>query len=195
MISIAEGMTPAEFVAAININTPSVKAGGIVEINTSMSGSELAAALNNNLEVNNINVGITSGVLVYTINNHFSSYDISLDQPTGVVIEWVDDFARIIFNDNTSGIAYHEIWEERNNEGYTLSHILSPGVESDDYYTWQGASLNYRIRAKQGDKYSLFTDVEVVDILPSMTARCFFAVVDLRFTRPWTSNYKTPPTK
>jgi len=82
------------------------------------------------------------------------------DAPVDFKAEWHDDFARITFSDQTGGLADHELWEEKDGGGYALAYTIPAGTTSYDYYTWQNADLNFKVRAKVGGSYSAFTAVQ-----------------------------------
>jgi lysophospholipase L1-like esterase len=80
-------------------------------------------------------------------------------KPTGLTLTWVDDYCQVDFTDSTGGVASHEIWSSRNGAAYTLVTTLAAGDTSYDDYTWQNASMNYKVRAKSGSWYSEFSSV------------------------------------
>lgn len=158
---IIEGMTPDEFVIDLNNNFTDRFPESIV-IEKTMTGIELEYTLNENFSKTESYVGQNGLVNKNNINNNFIIHNISLLKPTGLAIEWIDDFLRITFNDETSGTAQHEIWEKRDSGNYSLVHTLASGVETYDYYTWQNSVLKLRIRAKNGVYYSPFSTEETI---------------------------------
>lgn len=82
------------------------------------------------------------------------------DAPEDFKVEWIDDFARITFDDKTGGLGDHEVWENVDGDGFALVYTIPAGIESYDYYTWQNADLDFRLRSKIGDLYSAFTHTE-----------------------------------
>ena len=154
MTTIAEGMTPAQFITAMNDNFTDVIVGSTALVDT-MDGYALQTALNNNFSQSDTYVGQKG--FINKLNGYFSEYDISLDAPSGFGGEWIDDFLRITLNESVGNQC--EIWEQLNSGTYVLIHTLNSGIETVDYKTWQNADLNFRIRAKNGSHYSIFSDV------------------------------------
>ena len=87
-----------------------------------------------------------------------SEDDIIFTTPTNVLLESVEDFTRISFDDETGGIAKHEIWYSKAGADYELLVILDAGVTDYDYTTYQMEDYSFKIRAGQDELYSAFTD-------------------------------------
>lgn len=81
------------------------------------------------------------------------------DPPSVVNVVWVDDFARITFVDNTQNLSRHQIWEAVGDGEYSLVTTLSAGDTSYDNYTWQNASMNFKIRAVSDYDTSLYSTI------------------------------------
>jgi lysophospholipase L1-like esterase len=79
--------------------------------------------------------------------------------PTGLSLTWVNDYCQIDFADATGGVAQHEIWSSKNGADYVLVATLDAGTVTYNDATWQNASMNYRVRAKDGTWYSDYTTV------------------------------------
>lgn len=154
MTEITIGMTPTEFITAMNSNFTDTVAEHTTLVD-SMLGDELQTTLNSNFNKSDIYLGQKG--YISKLNANFAEHDVSLTAPNTLAVEWIDDFARITFNESSGNQC--EIWEQLNSEDYVLAHTLDSGVETYDYYTWQGADLNFRIRAKNGSLYSPFSDV------------------------------------
>jgi hypothetical protein len=167
MTTIVEGMTPAEFIIAMNSNFADIVAG-YVTIAETMTGIELQEALNSNYSDSDTYIG--SG-FINKLNSNFVTYDVSLTAPSEITLTWIDDYARISFTDNTEGEAKHEIWERqtwKNTTGdvvedYVLRQILNEGVETVNLKTWQNSVLDYRIRAVKEDQYSNYSVKETIN--------------------------------
>jgi lysophospholipase L1-like esterase len=82
--------------------------------------------------------------------------------PSGLTVEWVDDYAKIDFTDNSGGVSQHEIWESKNGEPYLLVTTLAAGVTTYNNYTWQNANMNFKIRAISGELASEFSDAVAI---------------------------------
>jgi len=146
--SIIKGMTPAEYVSAMNNNYSLVKAGNITTLTVGMSGSQLISAINNNSGSSMASVGQKATPFTSAINSYFGLFDLSLTKPSSVSILWDDDFATITFSDETTGSATHELWESKDGDTWELSNIIAIGSESKEYYSFQNADYNFRIRAR-----------------------------------------------
>lgn len=77
--------------------------------------------------------------------------------PDDFDVKWQDDFARVTFTDKSGGESEHELWESVDGGSYSLVYTFPPGVSSYDYYTWQNANLNFKLRARHGVQFSSFT--------------------------------------
>lgn len=93
---------------------------------------------------------------------HIGSDLICPPVPEDLAVEWIDDFAQITFTDMSGGRAKHEIWEQVDGGGYELVTTLDAGIETYDYYTWQNADLDFKIRSRSGGSYSAFTAEESI---------------------------------
>jgi len=79
-------------------------------------------------------------------------------KPTALALSWLDDYANIDFQDQSNGECQFEIWESVNGGPYTLVTTLDQGISSYHNYTYQGAEVSVKVRAKYGVWYSDFTD-------------------------------------
>lgn len=158
MIQIEAGMTSTEFLNAINTNSLKL-IGNCITVLESMEGSELETIFNSMFDQSENYIGISGNTYIKKLNQIYNSQDYSLDKPTSESVLWVDDLARISFSDESVGLSQHEIWEKVDDNDYTLVTTLGAGVASYDYKTDQNAKLKYRIRAKQGNLFSEFTDI------------------------------------
>jgi len=79
-------------------------------------------------------------------------------KPDSFAVTWVNDFAELTWVDKTLGQSSFEIWESKNAGTYELSSTTAIGAEIDSVYTWQGAEISFKIRAKYGTWYSEFTE-------------------------------------
>jgi hypothetical protein len=158
---IIEGMTPEDYMSALTVDF----AGVLIEdvptpVTDEMDGIEIQDAINDNFGKSDVLVGIRGSSFVNKINANFAAYgDISLAEPSDFAVVWTDDYAAITFTDNSGGTAQHEVWESKDERVYQLAYTIPIGVEFYNYYTWQNASLKFRIRAKQGTSYSLYSSV------------------------------------
>jgi len=159
MITIIEGMTTEEFITAIN-NNLNETIGAYIEIDDTITTEEIETILNANFLKSDKLVGISGSNFINIINTNFNEHDISINKPIELAIEWIEDFANITFTDNSGGTAQHEIWESKNGGVYELVKTLDAGIEIYEYPTWQNASLNFKIRAKNENLYSIFTNAE-----------------------------------
>jgi hypothetical protein len=158
MIQIEAGMTSTEFLNAINSNSIEL-IGNYIPILYTMEGTDIEINLNSMFGQSDDYIGINGSTYINRFNQIYSNQDDSLNKPTSESVSWIDDFARISFNDESAGISQHEIWEEVDGGDYTLVTTLNAGVTSYDYKTDQNANLKFRIRAKQGDLFSVFADI------------------------------------
>lgn len=81
--------------------------------------------------------------------------------PTNLSLEWIDDFVRIQFTDNSND-GEHEIWEQVDGGGYNLVTTLSENITRYDYQTWQNADIDFKVRSKKNNIYSDFSGVESI---------------------------------
>jgi hypothetical protein len=140
---IVSGMTPEEFVIAINNNFKDVVLQTPVLLNDTMSSTDWINAVNNNAGTN-LYVGQKN--LIDEINSKFGSFDVSISAPSALTVIWSEDYATVSFTDNSGGIAQHQIYEELQGV-YSLVTTLNAGVTTYKYFTWQNASLNFKVRA------------------------------------------------
>jgi len=78
--------------------------------------------------------------------------------PLNLAVVWVDDYAQMTWDiSDTRG--QYEIWQELNGGGYELVATTAEGASSYNNYTWQNASMNFKVRGIGGGVYSEFTDV------------------------------------
>ena len=157
LTTIIEGMSQAQFLSALNANFALTVANYTTV--TNLPTPDLQTLLNANFSKSDTYLGIKGSSFAGLINGNFLAHDISISKPTSLAVTWINDFARITFTDHSGGIAQHEIWESKNNGVYTLAYTVPTGVATYDYYTWQNASLNFKIRSKNGSSYSEFTSV------------------------------------
>ena len=154
---IYKGMTPAEYLTAINtafdakIANYTVISGTVNEI----------AIINNNLSDDIIAVGQSGNTFINALNNKFNEYDNSLSTPTDLSVIWVDDFARITFTESLESQC--EIYEQLDDGNYVLCNTLNGGVGIYDYKCWQNSSYNFRLRFKNNDLYSAFAEKISID--------------------------------
>ena len=158
MTQIIEGMTPTQFINAVNANAADVLSNYTVIDNT-MNGLTLQTNLNYGFGTSYSFLGMRGSSYANIINSNFNVHDISISKPMNHSVAWMNDFARNTFTDHSGGTAQHELWESKNGGAYSLVYIFSPGNATYDYLTWQNANLNFKIRAKNGSLYSPFTSV------------------------------------
>lgn len=79
--------------------------------------------------------------------------------PSGLLATWTNDYAALTWVDNTGGVAVYEVWESKNEGEYTLTTTTTSGATSYNDYTWQNASINFKIRAKIDSWYSDYSEV------------------------------------
>jgi len=80
--------------------------------------------------------------------------------PTDVtaVVVLNSDTVKLDFTDHTGGIAQHEIVEAIGAGSYTAVTTLAAGVTTYTYATWQGTTMNFKVRAViTGPYYSNYT--------------------------------------
>lgn len=159
IVEIIEGMTPAEYISAINANLSGVLLEAYTPVTEEMTTIELQDNINANLTKELSVVGVRGSSLVSLVNSAFTDYGFSGDTPTAFEIESVEDFTQISFTDQSGGNAKHEIWQSKDSGEYELYTTLNEGVSSYDYVTYQMEHYKFRIRSKRGNTYSTFTDV------------------------------------
>jgi hypothetical protein len=151
---ITEGMTPIEFINEINSILIDLSPN-YTGVNKDMSGVELEAVLNTEFSKTYSLVGMRGISYINTINGNL---EFNIEKPTGFGVTWVDDYVQIDFTSEDE-LAQHQIYESLNGGDYELVHTIDAGVRAYNYYTWQNANLNFKVRAKNVDDYSKFTDV------------------------------------
>jgi len=80
-------------------------------------------------------------------------------KPTVLTLGWENDYMTVDFTDNSGGICEHEIWESKDGGAYSLVTTLAAGTTHYHDSTWQNASMNYKVRAKDGVWFSDYSDV------------------------------------
>ena len=92
-------------------------------------------------------------------SSYWNPQKIEAAKPTNLTVVCENDYAKISFTDNSDGKAEHEIYEANDAGSYSLVAALPKGVVSYNNYTYQNASMNFKIRAKGGTFFSTYTDV------------------------------------
>ena len=78
--------------------------------------------------------------------------------PTDLAVIWEDDYAKLDWTIYGTKGSY-EVWESVNGGDYALAATTSEGVDTYNFYTYQNASVNIKIRGVKHGYYSEFTDV------------------------------------
>ena len=159
MTTIVNGMASGDLITALNANFLEIcGAGNYTEIDDTMDGTTIDTNFDANFQTSRDFVGMKGSTLLNILNTEFDPAYIHT--PSGLILEWVDDYCQIDITDNTGGTAQHAIWESLNGADYSLVHTLDTGVETYNYATWQNANLNLKVRAKDGTVYSKYGIVE-----------------------------------
>jgi hypothetical protein len=160
MTDLTEGLNQTDFLAAINDNFAELAViHSVSAYTTILSTDNYVNLINSNYGSNIVWAGMNGLQFKNALYNIFFNATGSFTTPSSPAITWINDFARITFTDHTNGTAPHEIWESKNGGSYTLAHTLAAGITTYDYYTWQNANLNFKIRAHDNLVYSGYSTV------------------------------------
>lgn len=95
--------------------------------------------------------------------NKWSSYW-TTHIPTNLSVIWVDDYAQMTW-DITGTRGQYEIWESLNGGAYSL--VATTGIAVNSYlnYTYQNATMKFKVRGVGGGEYSVFSN-EITLVTP-----------------------------
>jgi hypothetical protein len=79
--------------------------------------------------------------------------------PSELAVVWENDYAKLTWVDNTGGLATYEVWESLNGGIYTLNTTTLAGAQTCNAFVWQNGNVNIKIKARLGNKTSVFSDV------------------------------------
>jgi hypothetical protein len=159
MTLLTEGLTPTQFNNIMNSNFTEFAIDTGIDPATMITLTALSDYISTiNSNFGSSVVGFGSG-FANTVNNKFISSISGIHSPYNVTSTWLNDYAQISFTDNTGGVAQHEIWEAKGTGNYILVTTLLAGVTICNNYTWQNASMNFKVRAKIGSSYSNFSPI------------------------------------
>jgi hypothetical protein len=159
MKRLTTGLTPAEFLTIINqnfIELADIRAVG--HYDSIVAGDDIVSKINTYYGSSIVTYG-NANVFKYSFENVLLSNGCLLD-PSGLTLTWLEDFLRISFTANSS--VQHEIYESVNGGAYALVTTLNEGVITYDYHTWQNATLDIKVRAKNGTIYSDYSSTSVI---------------------------------
>lgn len=156
---IVAGMTPVEYISAINANLSGVLLEAYTPVTQVMTTIELQNTLNTNLSKSDVLVGVSGVSYLSTINSNFTDYGFAGNTPTLITATAVEDFIRISFTDGSGGLAQHEILQSKDGAAFELLTTLDAGVSSYDYECTLILGYKFRVRSKRGAVYSTYTTV------------------------------------
>jgi len=164
MIVITAGMTPAQFVTALN-SSFDAELYTYDLITSTMTGAELKNALNSNFGNSEIYTSKSGINYINSINSNFTDLqelnEASVSLPENFAIVCEDDFVKLSWDNNIRKINV-EIWESKNSEPFILAHTYTGNSGEYEYKTWQNASLDFKIRGKKNTTVSEFSSVETI---------------------------------
>lgn len=105
-----------------------------------------------------IDPGVAIILIENTIDIESPYQNNDIDPPSNLSIKWIDDYARITFDNNSVG-AKHQIFESVNGGNYSLVTTTDAGVAIYNYNAWQNARINFKIRAVTDNVSSGFSEV------------------------------------
>lgn len=158
MKNLTEGLTPVQFLTALNQNFIELAAiRSVFSYPTILESDNYVDLINSNYGSDEVSFGSKAHKFTTDLYNAFIVKSGGLINPDGLILTWFQDYVQIDFSGNSD--VQHEIYESKNGGAYTLVTTLSAGVKTYNYQTWQNASLNYKVRAKSGSIYSGYSDV------------------------------------
>jgi hypothetical protein len=160
MKRLVEGLTPSEFISIANSNLIELAAiNNVSPYSALTSTSDYITALNTDFGSSKVNFGQTGLNFKNSFEKAFIDDVGGLVDPSGVSSIWINDYAKIDFTDNTNGVAQHEIYEAIGMGTYSLVTTLAKDVTTYNNYTSQNQSMNFKVRAKNGNINSSYSSI------------------------------------
>jgi PKD repeat protein len=154
MQKLTTGISQTQFLALLNANFVELATlRSVGAYLTILSTDDYVSLINSNYGSTEVWAGMKGRVFENAINNSF------ITKTGALTLTQIADYVKIDIVDLSGGLAQHELYESKNGGAYTLVTTLAVGVLTYNNYTWQNATMSFKVKDLISNAFSPVSNI------------------------------------